>query len=98
MSRNDNKDADAVIAQLICVFVFAFAGCWFSQCGGSYDINAHTQQDFIFNRTRSDQSAHLRNETHSDVQKFIWLFSNENAHVIRELSYIYMQRFEMLRK
>ena len=38
----------------------------------------------------------------SDVQKFIWLFSNENAHVIRELSVFvydcYMQRFEMLRK
>ena len=38
----------------------------------------------------------------SDVQKFIWLFSNENIHVIRELLVFvygcYMQRFEMLRK
>ena len=38
----------------------------------------------------------------SDVQKFIWLFSNENAHFIRELSVFvydcYMQCFEMLRK
>ena len=36
------------------------------------------------------------------VQKLIWRFSNENAHVIRELSMFvyncYMQRFEMLRK
>ena len=38
----------------------------------------------------------------SDVQKFIWLFSNEYVHVIRELSMFvydgYMQRFEILRK
>ena len=38
----------------------------------------------------------------SDVQKFTWLLSNENAHVIRELSMFvydrYMQLFEILRK
>ena len=65
VSRSENRDADAVTAQLICVFVFAFAGCWFSHAAAHLICFAHTQQDFIFNRIQSDQSAHLRNKTNS---------------------------------